>query len=299
MSVPRRCSRDGGQHGVGVVRVGLVGEVEPGDHPVQQPASEDRHVDVRRLRLAVCRRHDAGLDGADGPLAVRPRRGTGRSRGSRRRLQRPAARVVGMVEAAVARRPARSRPGRPGAARPHRRRPAAQPDRARCALGHDVGTVVPDEGDVQERADGLRRGERQSRHASAPGSSNGVAAEPRSTMSNTKPSAHVGSRRVEVEATDQSLPRRRVGDRVEDRVVGEQRVVREVHLRDESLGECPTEQREMDVRRTPGVVVVAPRIGARLDRRERDSDPRCRSARGRDPVKLGSSGAGHWSATCR
>ena len=42
----------------------------------------------------------------------------------------------------------------------------------------------------------------------------------------------------------------------------------EVHLRDQPLGERGPEQREVDVRRTPGVVVVAPRVGARLDRRE-------------------------------
>src|SRR5918995_1576564 len=57
-------------------------------------------------------------------------------------------------------------------------------------------------------------------------------------------------------------------DGVEDRVLEEQRVVREVHLRDQALGERPAEQREVDVRRPPGVVVVAPRVGAGPDRQE-------------------------------
>src|SRR4051794_34338182 len=59
-----------------------------------------------------------------------------------------------------------------------------------------------------------------------------------------------------------------VGDGVEDRVELEQRVAREVHLRDESLRECLTQQREVNVGWAPRVVVVAPRIRPRLDRGE-------------------------------
>ena len=64
------------------------------------------------------------------------------------------------------------------------------------------------------------------------------------------------------------LARGRVAHRLEDRVVREERVAGEVHLRHEPLGERPPEDREVDVRRPPGVVVVAPRIGAGLDRDE-------------------------------
>ena len=49
---------------------------------------------------------------------------------------------------------------------------------------------------------------------------------------------------------------RRVTHRVQDRVVGEERVAREVHLRHEALGEGAPEDREVDVRGTPGVLVV-------------------------------------------
>src|SRR3712207_5411734 len=61
-------------------------------------------------------------------------------------------------------------------------------------------------------------------------------------------------------------------DGVEDRVLAEQRVVREVHLGDQTLGERAAEQAEVDVRGPPGVVVVAPRVGAGLDRHELRSE---------------------------
>jgi hypothetical protein len=60
----------------------------------------------------------------------------------------------------------------------------------------------------------------------------------------------------------------RVAHRVEDRVLGEERVAGEVHLRDEPGGERGPEERQVDVRCTPGVLVVAPRVGAGLDRDE-------------------------------
>ena len=59
-----------------------------------------------------------------------------------------------------------------------------------------------------------------------------------------------------------------VRDGLADRVEREDRVTREVHLRDQALRERVPEQREVDVRGTPRVTVVAPRIGARLDRGE-------------------------------
>src|SRR5947207_8942754 len=59
-----------------------------------------------------------------------------------------------------------------------------------------------------------------------------------------------------------------VRDAHEHRVVLEQRIAREVHLRDEALHEALPEKREMDVRGAPGVVVVAPWVLARADRHE-------------------------------
>jgi hypothetical protein len=59
-----------------------------------------------------------------------------------------------------------------------------------------------------------------------------------------------------------------VGDRLVDRVEGVQRVARKVNLRDHPLGELGAEQREVDVRRPPGIVMVVPRVRTGLDGRE-------------------------------
>ena len=81
--------------------------------------------------------------------------------------------------------------------------------------------------------------------------------------------APLGLGDVVVVGRHQPLAGLRVDDRLVDRVEGEQRVAGEVHLGDQPLGEVGAEQREVDVRRPPGVVVVAPRVRARLDGRER------------------------------
>src|SRR5258707_5525437 len=64
---------------------------------------------------------------------------------------------------------------------------------------------------------------------------------------------------------DQPLARTAVGGALEDRVVGEERVAGEIHLRDEPGRKAGAEHAEMDVRRPPGVRRVAPRVGAGLD----------------------------------
>ena len=56
-------------------------------------------------------------------------------------------------------------------------------------------------------------------------------------MSHSKASAHSGCVVVEVEAGDQEPARVRVADDVEDRVVRQERVAGEVHLRHEPLAE--------------------------------------------------------------
>ena len=53
--------------------------------------------------------------------------------------------------------------------------------------------------------------------------------------------------------------------RLEDRIEVEQRIVREVHLGHEPRREGRSHQREVDVSGPPSVVMVPPRIGARLD----------------------------------
>ena len=95
-----------------------------------------------------------------------------------------------------------------------------------------------------------------------------VAPGPRSTMSHSKPSAQSGSVRPRSNRAIIRCAGLRVGHRVEDRVLREQRVTGEVHLGHQPLRERPAEQREVDVGRPPGVEVVPPRIGTRLDRDE-------------------------------
>ena len=97
-------------------------------------------------------------------------------------------------------------------------------------------------------------------------SSNGVARRPLSTMSKRYPSAHSGSVSDKSKSRDEPLLRVFVRNRLEDRIERNQRIVREVHLRNQPRHECGSKQREVNVRRPPRVGMVAPGIGARLDR---------------------------------
>src|SRR5205809_6945010 len=72
----------------------------------------------------------------------------------------------------------------------------------------------------------------------------------------------------EIEARDHPPARLLVRDGVEDRIVGHQWIAREIHLRDEPRQERAPEQGEMDVRRPPGIGMIAPWVGAGLDRDE-------------------------------
>ena len=70
--------------------------------------------------------------------------------------------------------------------------------------------------------------------------------------------------------TGRSAARRAFGSGTELKIgsCAKQRVAGKVHLRDQALRERPAEQREVDVRGPPGVGVIAPRVGAGLDRDE-------------------------------
>ena len=74
-----------------------------------------------------------------------------------------------------------------------------------------------------------------------------------------------GSRQTQVEARHEAPARPFIGNRLEHRVVREQRVPREVHLRHEPRSKRRAEHGKVDVRRAPGVVVIPPRVGAGLD----------------------------------
>src|SRR5882724_9118891 len=70
---------------------------------------------------------------------------------------------------------------------------------------------------------------------------------------------------VEVETRNQPLAGTLIWNGLEDRIVCHQRIIGKIHLRDQTRDQTRPKQRKMDVRRTPGIRVVAPRIGARLD----------------------------------
>ena len=162
-------------------------------------------------------------------------------------------------------RPARSRAARRAPARP---RPSSTRPCSRIAPGMPGGTssrvAGVGQGEAEERADGLARGRREGAHGGllAP-SGCGAAAGEHDVPAVAGAPLVLGD--VVVVGGDQAVAGRRVGDRLVDRVEREERVAREVHLGDQPLGEVGAEQREVDVRRPPGVVVVAPRVGAGLD----------------------------------
>src|SRR5215510_10605810 len=72
----------------------------------------------------------------------------------------------------------------------------------------------------------------------------------------------------EIERRDQTFARGIVRDAVDDGVKGNQRIFGEVHLGDQATDQRGTKQREMNVGRTPRVVMVAPGVCAGLDRQE-------------------------------
>src|SRR5690554_6651565 len=56
-----------------------------------------------------------------------------------------------------------------------------------------------------------------------------------------------------------------IGDALIDRIQSKERIAWEIHLRDHPLREIGTEQREVNVRWTPGIMVVLPRVRGRLN----------------------------------
>src|SRR5580693_840090 len=75
----------------------------------------------------------------------------------------------------------------------------------------------------------------------------------------------LGLSQVMVIGGDQPLARNGVHDGLVDGIQSEQRVARKVHLGDQTLGESGSEDREVNVRRTPGILVISPWVGTRLD----------------------------------
>src|SRR5260221_11460662 len=78
----------------------------------------------------------------------------------------------------------------------------------------------------------------------------------------------LGLAEVRIVARDQTRARFSIGRALKDWIEVEERIAREIHLGDETRGEGRPEDGEMDMSRPPGVMGVAPRIGARLDGQE-------------------------------
>jgi hypothetical protein len=73
---------------------------------------------------------------------------------------------------------------------------------------------------------------------------------------------------AQIELRNETLARALVGDGLGDRIEGHQRIVRKVHLGDEAGNETGPEQGKVNVGGPPGVRMVAPWVGARLDGHE-------------------------------
>src|SRR5271154_1234055 len=74
-----------------------------------------------------------------------------------------------------------------------------------------------------------------------------------------------GNSKFDIECSYQPLARGAVVDAVEDRIKSQQRIARKIHLGNETGREAGAEQAEVDMIRTPRIVMIAPWIGTRLD----------------------------------
>src|SRR5450830_1092753 len=69
----------------------------------------------------------------------------------------------------------------------------------------------------------------------------------------------------QTETRNQAFTRSDVGHTLEDRIKVEQGIVGEIHLRHQTLGIDIAEHRKVNMRRTPGLVMITPGIRARFD----------------------------------
>lgn len=53
--------------------------------------------------------------------------------------------------------------------------------------------------------------------------------------------------------------------RMKNGILAKQGIAREIHLRNQPLSKLMSEEREMNMRGSPSIVVIAPRIGTRFD----------------------------------
>ena len=73
---------------------------------------------------------------------------------------------------------------------------------------------------------------------------------------------------IHIQLADEAVAGSLIRDRQIDRIELEERIAREIHLRNQSCRKARAEKRVVDMVRPPSVVMITPRIGARLDRGE-------------------------------
>src|ERR1700685_2425703 len=91
----------------------------------------------------------------------------------------------------------------------------------------------------------------------------GLAAAQNDVESKTK--RPFGLRDLQIKSRNQPLPGLFNGYLLINRVVGQKWVAGEIHLSDQARNECGSEERKMNVRRTPCIVVVFPRVRTGFD----------------------------------
>ena len=271
-----RCRRSGpttGRAGSVALAAVLVAEVDAGHDPVEQAAGEDRHDQVRRLGRAVA----ASATPAASPCARPSAPSASEPRSQRVERPRSACHVSITPSGTGAPSPSRSRP-----------RIEIAPGSRRARLGcRRAGSARTRWRNGPTVCDGVR-----------PGGGSGIGGSPRTAWrpgpaprcrSGSRAPTRARSRRGRSRATSRG---RAAGSGIELKIgswknSGSSGKYIWVTSR---CGERPAEHREVDVGRAPGVVVVAPRVGAGADRDEAVACRRRRSAARPPPVKLGSSG---------
>src|ERR1700676_3270347 len=77
-----------------------------------------------------------------------------------------------------------------------------------------------------------------------------------------------GNGRLPIEHRNKPVARFLIVRAIENGVVRNQRIARKIHLRYQTRGKRRTEERKMNVRRPPRIIVISPRIFARTNRHE-------------------------------
>ena len=136
-----------------------------------------------------------------------------------------------------------------------------------CSPSAPSGAMMPEsvirgQAKIEERADGLR-GARNQTHSRPSSKWRGRAA----AQHDVEAVAHgpFGLCERQIERRHQALPRILIGDRMQDRIDCHQRIAGKIHLGHQAAQQARSEEREMNVGRSPGIRMIAPWIRSGLD----------------------------------